>query len=118
MCRRTLFQGWSRGIGLRRRWGGRCPGRRHRGICGALDDMAILCQLYASKLHFPSQGERRTYPKASTIRNSNRQIRKHGERTIQLRLPERKIVANLMDCQEQILVRRSANHVRRAPEPP
>lgn len=36
-----LFRGANRGRGLRNGWGGQCLDRRRRGICGALNGMAI-----------------------------------------------------------------------------
>lgn len=114
-----LFQVKSRGTALRRRWEGRCLGHRRRGICGGLGGRATPLSTSTSKPHFSNPKEEgETYPKASTIRNPNRQIRNHRKRAIQLRLPERQIMANLMDGQEQILVCRRADHVCCAPEAP
>jgi hypothetical protein len=81
------------------------------------NDTAITVNLYSSyqSTHILLDcGD--TYPEARRIRNPNWQIRKHRQHPIQLRLPERKVMANLMDRKEQILVGRCADDICNAPE--
>jgi hypothetical protein len=59
-----------------------------------------------------------TYPKGGTIRDSNGQVCKDGEKSISSRRFECKIVRNLMDSQEQILVCSGADNVRSKEELP
>jgi hypothetical protein len=112
-----LFRAKNPGKWLRGRWVGQCQDRPRRGICGVSNDTAIavsLCSSYQSTHILLGWGD--TYPEARRIWNPNWQIRKHRQRAIQICLPERKIMANLMDCKEQILVCRCADDVCNAPE--
>lgn len=59
-----------------------------------------------------------THPEGSTVWQSNRDIGKDGQHTVRQRRPEGQIVGDLMNSEEQILVRRSSNHVCRSQESP
>jgi hypothetical protein len=112
-----LYRVRNPGKRLRGRSAGQCRDRPRLGICGVSNDTAVtvnLCSSYQSTHILLDWGD--TYSKARRVRNPNWQIRKHSQRAIQLCLPERKIMANLMDCKEQILVGRCADDICNAPE--
>lgn len=59
-----------------------------------------------------------TNPKGSTVGNANGQIGNNGEQPVGERAPKGQVVRNLVDGQEQVLVRRGAKDVRDGPELP
>lgn len=56
-------------------------------------------------------------PEAGAVGHADRQVRDDGEQPVRRRRPERQVVADLVDRQEQVLVRRRPHHVRERPEP-
>lgn len=58
------------------------------------------------------------HPKRSTIRQPNRQIGKDGKQPVRQRRPECQVMRDLMDREEEVLVRRCANNIRGHQEPP
>jgi hypothetical protein len=52
-----------------------------------------------------------TYPEGSRVRNTNRQVSKDGQHAVRKRRFESQVMRNLMNGQEEVLVRRRANDV-------
>lgn len=59
-----------------------------------------------------------TYPERSTVGQPNWQIGEYGQQAIGHRGPEGQVVRDLMDGQEQVLVRRCTNYICRREEFP
>lgn len=57
-------------------------------------------------------------PKARTVRDSNRQVRKDCQNPVVKRLPECKVMRDLMDGEEEVLVRCCADDIGREEEWP
>ena len=83
-------------------------------IYGALGGMAghdkLACPFIAPSVQ--------TYPKRSTIRYANWQVRKHSEHSVRQRAPERKIMGDFVYGQEKVLIRSGADDVSRQKEWP
>jgi hypothetical protein len=59
-----------------------------------------------------------THPEGSTVWQSDRNVCKDSQHTVGQWRPEGQIVGDLMNSEEQVLVRRSSNHVCRSQEAP
>lgn len=59
-----------------------------------------------------------THPECSTVWQSYGNVCEDGQHAVGQGRPEGQIVGDLMNSQEQVLVRRSSNHVRRSQETP
>jgi hypothetical protein len=66
----------------------------------------------------PASSVEGTHPERSTVWNPNWQIRKDSKDPIHSARLECQIMGNLMDSQEQILIRRSSDYVRCEEEGP
>lgn len=62
--------------------------------------------------------EGRAYPERRAVRHANGQVRKDREQPVGQRRPESQVVRDLVDGQEEILVRCRANNVSHRPELP
>ena len=63
-------------------------------------------------------GSRGTYPERSAVWDANGQVRKDGEQAVGQRRAEGQVVGDLVDCEEEVLVRRRAENVCYCPELP
>lgn len=57
-----------------------------------------------------------SYPETGAVWDTNRQIRDDGKETVRRRVPESKIVRDLVDGEEQVLIGGSTNDIGKGPE--